>query len=547
MAVTRRRLGTAARAVAALIAAGVAVAGDPAAAQSAGELMPEETLPSWMTAWTPFTIGADLPRTPGSAVLPPDLLRPPPRIGLFWTRGNPGALPLELDDGRTEFSATIRDLSGDYRRPGDAERASVPGLSALGWTRMSDRGAAIGRVVSEQRNAAGSPAVSKRAYGSSPFTAIDTAGADVRDTRSRLEGAGGWRVGRVAFGVAAGFEAHDHRTRASGLPRFGRSAAPAVSTGLVAGLGPLRIGPYARWSSFAETTQAVSVTRTGLVHGIDGFREPAGQLISSSFPYFLRIEHDVRAAGLGAAGDWNGLAWTAFVEADRLRQTRWNDRSEDRPPKDRWSADAASAGFAAQRSLAGVLWTLDARWTTLTGHGRLAGAEDIEFEADESAIAGALDARLEPGDHPWSAALRLSLAYETRDRVDDVAGLATTIESLAPGAAAAVGFAPRDGTLITAGLGHSRYLTRGAIPALRDEGPAFHRSLAPELALIASPATAWSMSLAAGHRLSSGISLWARAERASVAPGASFRTLQFRPDGHRAVVHAAAGVTLTGR
>lgn len=544
---TRRR-APGGRAAAALVALALgAAAGDHLEAQSTGDLVPEKTLPSWMTAWSPFTIGADLRRTLGPAVRPPDLLLPPPRIGLFWTRGNPGALPFELGDGWSEFRAATRELSGDYRRPSDAERASVPGLSALGWTSIDERGAAIGRVVSEQRNAAGSQAVSLRPYGSSPFTAVDTAGADVRDTRSRLEGAGGWHVGRVGFGVAAGFEAHDHRTRASGLPRFGRSAAPAASAGVVTGLGPARIGAYARWSAFAETTQAVAITRTGLVHGIDGFREPADYVIASSFPYFLRIEHDARAAGLGAGGAWKGLTWTAFVEADRMRQTRWNDRTEDRPPKDRWSADALSAGLAAQRSMAGVLWTLDARWTTLAGQGRMAGAENVEFEADETAIAGALDARLEPADHPWSAAVRLSLAYESRDRVDDVAALTTTIESLAPGMAAAVGFAPRDGTLIAAGLGHSRYLTRGVIPVLRDEGPAFRRALAPELTILASPAAAWSMSLAAGHRIRPGVALWVRAERASIAPGGPFRTVRFRPEGHRAVTHAGVGVTLASR
>jgi hypothetical protein len=90
-------------------------------------------------------------------------------------------------------------------------------------------------------------------------------------------------------------------------------------------------------------------------------------------------------------------------------------------------------------------------------------------------------------------------------------------------------------------------MTRGAIPAVHDEGPAFQRTLGPELALLASPAAAWSASLGASHHVRPGVALWARAEGASVGPGTSFWTLPLRPAGHRAVVHAAVGVTLTDR
>jgi hypothetical protein len=517
----------------------------PASAQSSGELLPDDLLPAWMAAWTPFTIAADLPRTLGRPQPNPNLILPPPRIGLFWTRGNPGALPFEVHDQWSDFRASTSDLSGDYRRPMDPEQATAPGLAALGWRTVEEQGAVIGRVVSDQRTTAGSPAVSLRPYGSSPFTAVDTTRAEVRDTRTRMEGAGGWRIGRFGVGLAGGFEAHEHRTKATGLPRFGRSAAPAASAGVVANLGDdTRIGAYARWSGFAETTQMVAITRDGLVYGIDGYREPALQGVSSGFPYFLRIEHDARAIGLNAGGDFRGLTWTGFVEGDRMRQTRWNERSEDSPPKDRWAADAWSAGLAAQRSLVGVLWTLDARWTTLSGNGRLAEVEEVEFEADESAVTASLEARLPLGDRPWTAAIRASLAYETRDRVDPVAGLATAIQTLTPGLAASAGFAPRHGTVLTAGLGRMQYRTRGDIPASGSEGPAYRRVLAPEIALLASQAATWTMSLGAGHRVADHISLWIHAERGSLSPG-GFRVPQFRPEGDRSITHLAVGVTLT--
>jgi hypothetical protein len=556
MAVSARRFVPRIRKLVPVLALGLAAApaptllslpgAAPVAAQSAAELLPEDLLPRWMSAWSPFTLGADLPRTLGRPAPNPNLILPSPRIGLFWSRGNPGALPFEVADPWSDFRATTSDLSGEFRRPADIEQTSSPGVSAIGWRTIGEGGAVVGRMVSDQRTTVGSPALSLRPYGSSPFSAVDTTAAEARVTRARLEGAGGWRLGRVGLGVAGGFEAHDHVTKATGVPRFGRSSAPAASAGVVVELDAgTHLGAYGRWSGFAETTQMIAVSQTGQVFGINGYREPTTQGVTSGFPYFLRIEHDARAAGISGGGTWNALSWTAFVEADRLHQDRWNDRSRHDPEKDRWTADARTVGLSAQRSLARMLWTLDTRWTTLSGEGRLAEAEEVEFEAEESAVAGSLEARMPLVDRAWTAAVRASVSFESRHRQDPVAELFTDLEALSVGLAGSIGFAPREGTLVTAGLGHTAHRTRGAIPGPAGEGPAYRRALAPGIALLASPASSWSLSLGAGHRLRSDILLWVHAERASLAPGRGLNTPQLAPGGNRAATHLAAGVTLS--
>jgi hypothetical protein len=470
---------------------------------------------------------------------------PTPRIGMFWSRGNPGALPFEVEDEWSDFRVHHRGVSGEYRRPMDPERITVPGLSAIGWRPVGERGSVIGRVSTEQQSLEGSPLVSIRAYGSSPFSGSDSTRADVRDARTRLEGAGGWRVGRFGLGVTAGYEAHEHRTTATGLPRWGRSAAPAVGAGVAAELtGRLKVGAYGRWSGFAETTQMVVVSREGMAFEINGLREPARYGIFVSSPYFLRIEHGAHAGGINASGGHGALTWTGFVESTGMRQTRWIDRTRDSPPKDEWSTDGWSAGLAIQRPVGGVMWTVDARWSMLDGAGRTAQAEDTEFEAEESALGGSLDGYWDGGGTPLSVAVRATLHYRASDRVDPVAELSSNIQSLTPGIAAAVGFRPADRTMLTGGLGTWRHATRGEVPALASEGPIFRRVIAPEVALLASPASAWTVHLGVGHELRSGLFLWARAERESVAPQDAVRAVPLLPTGNRVAHGIAFGISM---
>jgi hypothetical protein len=530
--------------VARIVALVVAGSASPIAAQSPAEPQEPHGVPPWTLAWTPFALAADLPRTAREPLATPALLDPPPRVGLLWTRGNPGALPFEIRDTRTDFRATAASVSGDYRRPFEAQGHTSTHVSGLAWRPVDLGGAMIGRVVADQRMLDGSSAISLRPLGSSPFTTIDTALAEVNHTRVRIEGAGGWLLGRVGVGIAAGYEAHEHRARGTGVPRFGRVAVPAASVGIVTALDEAtRIGAHGRWSSSAETTHVVAVADVTMLHRIDGYGEPLGFPIEAGTPYFLRAEHEAMAAGLGAAGHWHGVSWVVFGEVGSLRQTVWTDRFHDDPPKHAWSPNGWTAGAAAQRQLAGALWTLNASWSALSGEARLPDAEEAHFAANEAAFSGSLEARVAPAAHGWTAAAMVNLSYETRDRVDEAAGLATRLETLQQGLAVSGGYTVGGRTLIVAGLARSSYAPRGSIPIASALGPAYRRVLAPDIALNASPATPWSASFGIGHRSSGGTLLWLKGQHESVSPARTAIMLPFRPDGVRAGSSLALGVS----
>jgi hypothetical protein len=505
----------------------------------------EPGVPAWMTAWSPFTLSADLPRTlgPGSAI--PSVLDPAPRLGLFWTRGNPGALPFEVLDEWAGFRGSRSDVSGDYRRPLDAGDAAGFTLSALGWRALGERGAVIGRVVLDQRDLGADPGMSVRPYGSSPYTAVDTAAVNSRHVNARLEGAGGWRLGRFGIGVGAGFEGHDHRTSGTGKPRLGRAALPAASAGVATHLGPdVRIGTYGRWSGFAETSQSLTVSETGVIHGIRGLREPETHVVGSASPYFLRIEHDHRSVGVNAVGSALGTAWTTFIETGRFRQESWNDQREDSPPANVWKAEGWVVGASVQRPVTGLLWTLDLRWKTLSGDATLADGEDPDFEADEGALSAALEARAESETGAWGAAARAFVEFQARERVDMAAELREEVESLTWALAGSVARRLGTRTRLSGGLTYASYRTRGPIPRTVGEGPGFQAFVAPEILLRASPARAWGILLEGRHELRTGVLLGAFLRRDSLSLGEGGRALPFTPSGDRTATSLGLTVTL---
>jgi len=96
-----------------------------ALAQSSG-LDPERDLPVWMRSWSPLVAAADLPRQlPGAGTSAMPSLFGPPRVGPFWTAGNPAGLVGDLSDSRSDFILTRSRQTGDYRRPLD------PGATTL--------------------------------------------------------------------------------------------------------------------------------------------------------------------------------------------------------------------------------------------------------------------------------------------------------------------------------------------------------------------------------------------------------------------------------
>ena len=162
----------------------------PASAQSLG-LTPESGRPSWLEAWSSLATRADLPRRLAHVdAVPGALLLPAPRVGLFWTAGNPAALRAELNDTRTDFRFAAAHESGSFRRPLDPGGRSIQQAGGSGWTPVDRRLALTGRAeVNEERFDPGTSADVQEPYPTSPFVTLDTSATAMRRTSARLEGA----------------------------------------------------------------------------------------------------------------------------------------------------------------------------------------------------------------------------------------------------------------------------------------------------------------------------------------------------------------------
>ncbi|WP_420448552.1 DUF6850 family outer membrane beta-barrel protein [Candidatus Palauibacter sp.] len=217
----------------------------------------QEELPGWMTNWNPLGRIADLPRRLPVGPRFPDLFSSPgPRVGEFWTAGNPGALRRELDDRRADFRLTVQDASGDYARPLDPGATGRPAVSTTGWTQVGRRGAAIGSAVFDRASFRDSIFADVLVpYGSNPFIVADTMGNPMRRSALRLGGALAWELGRVGAGFSAGWEGQSSRTVASPVPRLDRTATPGFSAGVTYDFGPVRVGGLGRWRRTVEFIQ----------------------------------------------------------------------------------------------------------------------------------------------------------------------------------------------------------------------------------------------------------------------------------------------------
>ena len=159
-------------------------------------------LPAWLTNWSPLSRIADLPRRlPAGARFPGLFSSPAPRVGEFWTAGNPGALGRELDDRRADFRLAVQSTSGDYARPLDPGAVGRGAVSTTGWTRVGERGAAIGAVVFNRTSLRDSIfADVLLPYGSNPLIVADTIGDPLATRPSASRGRWGGNSGGSAWG-----------------------------------------------------------------------------------------------------------------------------------------------------------------------------------------------------------------------------------------------------------------------------------------------------------------------------------------------------------
>jgi hypothetical protein len=496
--------------------------------------------------WSPLETRADLPRRlPHVGAVPASLLLPAPRVGFFWTAGNPAGLRGELSDARTDFALATSHESGALRRPLDPGASTIRQASGMGWTPVDSRLALIGRVVfAQERFDPGAHADVVEAHPTSPFVTLDTSTTATRRTRVRLEGAAGLQLGAWGLGLALGYEAREHQTIAAGLVRRTRQTMPGASIGLTRTIGSVRLGPYARWRNRAETITLIERAAEGKVLQLEGLREVRPLEIVSF--YYRRIEENTPSVGWSVAGPLVGGMWTLYAERSWLRE-RLTRQEANNPAEDTWIVDAWSGGGAYQRLVARrTLLTLDARYTRLRGDGDLAlDSTGVMFQAAERAASASAELRVLPDTVGWSLVVGLHVRWEYRLRDALTVPIAAHVTGLTEGVSFELGrsFSPR--VLASATLGFASYSANSSFPSPTALGAVYRTYVLPEYDLASRPAQPLLGAVAVQWKVSPRTSLWMRATGERASPTKQGPT-SFGPEGSRSVVGASVGVTLRG-
>ena len=510
-------------------------------------------LPAWMTDWSPVDSHADLPRLlPSASDAIPLLLLPAPQVGLFWLAGNPGALPAEVGPAYTTFMAAKASQSGDYRRPLDPGGDALTQLSALSWTPIGRRAAAIGRIVVDQEpQDPGTYSDQAQPYTSNPFAVTDTAQSPMRQIRLRMEGAAASRVGAWGLGAALGYETRDNYTRHAAFTRLDRQVTSSGTLGVTRSFGDsgLVLGAHGRWSVGAETVNLSTHPARGYVYQLEGYADVPLQVIYM-YPafYYRRLESDEVSGGGGASGTLAGARWVVLAEAARYRQGQWSVTGTDNPPEDHWETHVWSVGGAVQRAL-GSLWlvTLQAHYTALAGNGDLAADSGaVVFRARERALTASAELRLLPTADGWTGVAVLSLLSDRRQRTDSVAGIGTDIRTLTPGIAVEAGRTVLKRFFVSAAAAYAEYSPTSTIPEPLARGAGYQQMIAPEIEVEATEASVYALSLSLRWQVRDGMAVWATARSESLAPTAFGLQLAsgFRPNGTRTASDVVVGVSL---
>lgn len=495
-------------------------------------------LPGWVTDWSPLAYLADLPRElPGRAAAFSELLlMPAPRIGVFWTAGNPAGLPFEVGDEHVQFGFGLLNASGDCRRPLDAGEFARRRFSGLGWGELGERGGVIGRAVVDRTNLKeGAFADVLLPYASNPFIVMDTTGDELGRTAARLEGAGGWRVARLGLGLSLGYEAAETRSIASPVPRLDRSSASGVAGGVtyeLLGDGRLRAGVSGRWRRAVERIQIYQAAAQTRLYQLEGYFEP--EPLDPGSRYDRRLERGAWGLDLAVAGRALGGSFAGFARTEQMQEIQFNRLYESDPPHDRWDADGWTAGGAFQRQVYGerLLLTAWARYSTLSGKTHRWDLEDVTFRTDEKRLDAGLELRVLswPG---WQAAALFSLAREDRMRRDILARTRSDIRSWQPSAGIEVVRSMGSRFALAAGALLAGYAPSGGIPDPASLGPVTQEYVAPKLALQVTGGRTMKFRLGARWQATAGLALWAQGEYASLTPTEGAVSIPVEPTGDR--------------
>ena len=496
--------------------------------------------------WSPLGSRADLPRRlPQVDAVPASLLLPAPRVGLFWTAGNPAGLRAELSDTRTDFALGLGHESGSLRRPLDPGASTIQQASGMGWTPVDSRLALLGRVVFDQeRFDPGAHADVIEAYPTSPFVTLDTSTTATRRTRVRLEGAASLQLGTWGLGLALGYEAREHQTIEAGLVRRTGQTLPGATIGLIRTVGSVRLGPYARWRNRAETIFLIERAAEGQVVQLEGLREVRPFEIVAL--YYRRIEEDNPSVGWSVAGHLFGGDWTLYLERSWLRE-RLTRQEANNPAADKWDVNAWGAGGAYQRRVEQrALITLDARYTRLRGDGDLAlDSTGVMFQAAERAASMSAELRVLPDTVGWSLVVGVQIRWEYRLRDALTVPIAAHVTGLTEGVSVELGRTVSPRVFATATLGFASYSANSSFPSPTALGPVYRTYILPEYDLASRGALPWLGGVAVQWKVGPRTSLWVSATGERVSPTKQGPT-SFGPKGSRSMLGVSAGVTLRG-
>lgn len=530
---------------AALIACLLAVSvSSGAVAQSFG-LDGEHDFPVWMRGWSGLRLAADLPRRlPGAGVAISSLVFGAPRVGTFWTAGNPAGLVDGIRDTRSDFTAGWSRQRGDYRRPLDPGAARLMQGGAQAWKGFSPTFSMLGRVeLDQERLDPGTRANATTPYGSSPFVTVDTAGTGVRRTRAVLEGVAGWKLGRWGLGVTVGFEARDHSTILSGVVRRVTGSTPGLVLGATRRLGGVEFGVQGRYRHRAEEIRVFERTQNARVLQLTAYSEAIP--VDLIEPYFRRTEEDASAFGANLSGKFDRVTWAAVAEVTKL-QTRLSRQRINDPATDRWNASGWEARGEVQRPLGSRgLLTLHARIVSVSGDGDLVtDSSGVIFTADESAFETEAELRLLPAERGWAGTLTVGWARESRQRQDLGAQLGSNISATTPSVALELGRTVGSSLFVSVGGAMAAYGPTSVIANPASRGPVYRYYIAPELDLYASRATPTALSFLLQYRTGKAATLWlsGRAERLSSSESAPLSA--FTPSGSRTASSFAGGIML---